>query len=294
MKKLLAIGVILLFLGMTISSSTGLYLEKQSIKSISSGNILYVGGNGTGNYTNIQDAIDDASDGDTVFVYSGVYNESLEINTSICLIGEGKTNTIIKSEFSIEILKNSVLISNFYIKNGMIGITCYPNVSNVVIDNNHIYTYVIGIFLMNSDGNIISNNLIDTSGNFGFYDIILSNSNGNIISENNLSGNNGIDLSYECRNNIISNNTILCKNNGLTLDTSFFNIIAKNNFIKNNLSISFINSSFNLLLGNYWDDWENKLPRPINGTRYSFLMKKTIHWIFFDWRPAQEPYDIEV
>jgi len=34
------------------------------------GNILYVGGDGEGNYTNIQDAINDAKDGDTIFVYS--------------------------------------------------------------------------------------------------------------------------------------------------------------------------------------------------------------------------------
>jgi len=30
-------------------------------------NILYVGGSGEGNYSSIQDAIDNASDGDTIF-----------------------------------------------------------------------------------------------------------------------------------------------------------------------------------------------------------------------------------
>ena len=40
------------------------------VKSVKvSGNTLYVGGSGPGNYTRIQDAIDNASDGDTVFVY---------------------------------------------------------------------------------------------------------------------------------------------------------------------------------------------------------------------------------
>mgnify|MGYP001636576991 CR=1 FL=1 len=39
------------------------------------GNTLYVGGAGPGNYTTIQDAIDDASDGDTIVVYPGIYYE---------------------------------------------------------------------------------------------------------------------------------------------------------------------------------------------------------------------------
>ena len=73
MRKIIALGIMLLFLGMTISSSTGLYLNEQSIKPLSSGNILYVGGNGSGNYSKIQDAINDSVDGDTVFVYNGTY-----------------------------------------------------------------------------------------------------------------------------------------------------------------------------------------------------------------------------
>jgi hypothetical protein len=45
---------------------------------------LYVGGTGEGNYSRIQDAIDDAVDGDTVFVYddSSPYYEHIRINKS--------------------------------------------------------------------------------------------------------------------------------------------------------------------------------------------------------------------
>ncbi|RLF45340.1 MAG: hypothetical protein DRN29_06910, partial [Thermoplasmata archaeon] len=61
------------------------------------GNILYVGGSGTGNYSRIQDAIDDANDGDTIFVYSNSspYYEHIIINKSINLVGENKNTTII-------------------------------------------------------------------------------------------------------------------------------------------------------------------------------------------------------
>ena len=89
MKKFLAIGIMLLFIGMTISSATGFYLEKQSTFTVLNGNTLYVGGSGPGNYTKIQDAIDNASDGDTVFVYNGTYYENVVINKSIDLIDIG-------------------------------------------------------------------------------------------------------------------------------------------------------------------------------------------------------------
>ena len=42
-------------------------------------NIIYVGGTGVGNYTNIQDAIDISSNDDTIFVYNGTYYENIEL-----------------------------------------------------------------------------------------------------------------------------------------------------------------------------------------------------------------------
>ena len=61
---------------------------------------LYVGGSGPNNYTKIQDAINDASDGDTVFVYNDSipYYEHIIINKSINLIGEDKDTTIIAAK----------------------------------------------------------------------------------------------------------------------------------------------------------------------------------------------------
>ena len=53
-------------------------------------NILYVGGSGECNYTKFQGAIDNATDGDTVFVYdiSLLYNESVTIDKSINFLAE--------------------------------------------------------------------------------------------------------------------------------------------------------------------------------------------------------------
>lgn len=41
------------------------------------GKTLYVGGSGPGNYTTIQSAINESSNGDTVFVYSGIYYDNV-------------------------------------------------------------------------------------------------------------------------------------------------------------------------------------------------------------------------
>ena len=41
---------------------------------------LYVGGSGPGNWSKIQDAIDNSTDGDTILVYAGIYYEDIIVN----------------------------------------------------------------------------------------------------------------------------------------------------------------------------------------------------------------------
>ena len=78
------------------------------------GNILYVGGSGPNNYTTIQDAINAANDGDTIFVYSGVYYENVVVNKSITLRGETVRPTIVGG---LNITANNVTLFSFRIEN---------------------------------------------------------------------------------------------------------------------------------------------------------------------------------
>ncbi|GAH12836.1 unnamed protein product, partial [marine sediment metagenome] len=104
-KKGLVVAVILLFFSVGVVPSTGLFNDDTTppVTTISfdppepDGITLYVGGSGAGNYTKIQDAIDDANDGDTVFVFddSSPYYENVMVDKSISLIGENKETTII-------------------------------------------------------------------------------------------------------------------------------------------------------------------------------------------------------
>ena len=87
----------------------------------SNGTTLYVGGSGPGNYTTIQSAIDNASDGDTVYVYTGIYIENIRVQKALSLIGEDKNTTIIdgnQEDCTINLVSEHVVIKNFTIIGG--------------------------------------------------------------------------------------------------------------------------------------------------------------------------------
>ena len=126
-------------------------LEKSSILS-SSGNTLYVGGNGPGNYSKINDAYNDANPGDTIFVYSGTYNEQITITKTIKLIGEDKdTTTLIYNHAHWEVIRiiaPGVTVNGFTIYNPNPDLVLYVNlfkganhttISNCIFYNNPLH-----------------------------------------------------------------------------------------------------------------------------------------------------------
>ena len=159
-----------------------------SIVIISSNNILYVGGTGPGNYTTIQDAIDNASNGDTIYVYNGTYKENIVIDKIVDLIAESQENVIIDGSNSgntIKIKENNVSISHFTIRRGGIGIYILRS-SNHTICNNKIIDNWEGIGLLRSSNTNITKNTI--SNNF-FEGINPVESSSVIIAGNTIVGN---------------------------------------------------------------------------------------------------------
>jgi len=216
MKRILTIGIILLFIGMSISSSTGFNVREQSIKPLN-GKTLYVGGSGPGNYTKIQDAIDNASDGDTVYVYddSSPYYENLIVNKSVTLTGENKDTTIIDGggiKDVVYVSADEVYISGFTIQNS--GCGTYPyyagigifSISNTITGNIISSNQGDGIYLNFSNNNIITGNTIVNNEKDG---IRLRGSDNNIITSNTIQDhhwNFGIGFYYSNSNTIIDNN----------------------------------------------------------------------------------------
>ncbi|KYK25397.1 hypothetical protein AYK24_05065 [Thermoplasmatales archaeon SG8-52-4] len=287
-KTILLLGIIILFILSTVSPLSFGYNIK---KSIVSNNVItfYVGGSGPGNYTKIQDAIDNTTNGDTVFVYddSSPYYENVMVNKSINLVGEDKYSTVIdgnKSGNCINIYTDWINISGFTIQNSYscridssCGIDIYSN--NNTIDNNIIKSNIYNGITIKGSNNTISCNEIY---NNYWYSIIITQCScnsiiNNIISGKYLHGSSGIGISYS-DNNTISYNNIkdfyyegisLWKsyNNNISynyikynqdyaigLDLCNNNYIIGNNISKNRYGIEFRRSCNNTIIGNNISD----------------------------------------
>ena len=98
------------------------------------GDTLYVNTTGSGGvYRSIQDAIDAASHGYTVFVFSGAYHEILAVNKTINLTGEDKDTTTVNGDLTI--MANWLNVTGFTINGKKDGIVIHE-VHNCSISNN--------------------------------------------------------------------------------------------------------------------------------------------------------------
>ena len=217
--------------------------------------ILNVGGTGEGNYSSIQDAIDNASDGDTVFVFddSSPYYENIIIYKSINLIGENKESTIIVDNYShsssaVTIKWINVTITCFTI----IGEATYNGIEinfdySKIFNNNIIAKEPINI--KSSFNSIIKNYL--EGGKYTSISMGSSDSFNDIIDNTITGGDDGIYL-IDCNDNNIINNRIKCEVSGIRLSESNENTISNNTMDKGGLCLQ--NSYNNIISDNYVND----------------------------------------
>jgi len=294
-KKWIIIGIILI-------STSAPTLADSTERSTISGNVLYVGGSGPGNYTTIQKAINASIDGDTVFVFqaSSPYNESLIIKKSIKLIGQN--HTIIMSENgtlnTIFIDHDSVIVHNFKFDYYSCSVPVilvenskFVNISHCVFHNQN-----YGLYFVNVSNSSIFSNLIESVGWYDGRTISLKESKGIMISNNMIdhyASFIGIDIMNNSDENLLFNNHLDYSvaphvfATGLRIFSGEKNRIIHNNFVCH--VYSNVHAYFSQ---NYWypqyDLRHYLLPFPkiIISRPYSLTT------INFDWHPAHKLYNI--
>lgn len=275
-KKVLGVVAVLVMIASGFGAIASADISSERNVKFSSA-IIYV----PDNYTNIQDAVDAASDGDMIIVRDGTYNEDIDVNKRLAIQSEnGSTNCIVQAANSDEhvfyVSASYVNISGFTITGATWGTTVMylDSVDSCNISTNNISNNgYMGIWLNDSSNNIltknnISNNLdgikfeLCNNNNTIIDNNILSNkwygidfwhfNNNNIITKNNISnnGNDGIWISSFSDNNTLTNNNILNNNGyGIWLDLSSNNIVTNNNVSNNAYGIKVV-SSYNVITNN--------------------------------------------
>ncbi|MCD6330764.1 MAG: right-handed parallel beta-helix repeat-containing protein, partial [Thermoplasmata archaeon] len=182
---------------------------------------------GEWNGTSIQDAIDNASDGDIIYVWDGTYIENVNVNKRVTIIGNG--SAFCKIVGFVKIDADDVTIDGFNITNsGNVGIYVSNGHKNIKIKNNTIgdikNNYAVGIDVsydcenITIEGNVIRNiNGTDPSSGYshgiilyGYYAKIsnVSIADNEIYNVTSMRAAYGITLHSYCKNVTIDGNKI--------------------------------------------------------------------------------------
>lgn len=270
-KKMVTYALFIIFFvsSMVISSvlNEDIIQSDNALNYINNGNILYVGGDGANNYTKIQDAINDAINGDTIFVYddSSPYYENIVINKSINLIGENRNTIICGNDSSsnnsigekvISVEANFVNISNFTITtrkseyldvdgifiwrdhvrisdcnfyNLRDAITCCggPSASDIFVSNCKFWGPLSVAVHTGEENNYVVSNC-DIEGGW----VVICGNNTTVL---NCIFHPGTIWISDCDNNKIMNNYI--EDGALKIDYSAFNILRNNTLVNSGLEL---------------------------------------------------------
>ncbi len=243
-------------------------------------------------YSSIQGAINNAVEGDTIFIKKGTYVENPVVNKSVSLVGEDRDSTVIDVTAGLKVQSNYVNITGLTIFDGYHGITVSAN--SCRISENKITDSQVGIALISAYDNVIAENTLESIGLSAA--IQLSYSNNNLIQYNYINScTEGIQLTGSTNNTVVDNrvsncqdvairllgsgvgkkwygpngNTIM-RNNisssgvGTTVYGANNNVISNNNYINNSVQFS-ANEDYYLTWGgsrsvntisrNYWSDY---------------------------------------
>ncbi len=239
-KALLKVNLLLIVL--SLGAFSVFMLREQARLGFCSDKVIVV----PDDYSKICWAVGNASEGNTIFVKSGVYPESLiVVDRNVVIVGENANDTIVDgggTQFIFYVRASNVVIENFTLQNtdpmSFSPAVYMYNVTNVAVKN------------------VITQNV--------FYGLQIRSSNLTKIMccQVSASFNSGIYLHEGSCNNTFSGNTIENNPTGILIaqPTSQFNKIYHNNFINNSQQIltfgglNYFDSGYPYG-GNYWSDY---------------------------------------
>ena len=287
MGKKLASEIILLLLIviLLIVSTSSLVIKIQPIKA--EPKTWTVDDDGPADFHTIQEAINAASDGDTIFVHVGTYYARITISRSVSLVGEERNTTVIDGNgvgTVILVIADNASIINFTVKNsGKVWHgSGYPP-SCISGDN---VNYV----------NIKSNTLTDAAVCIWFHSSSFVNIADNVIFNTSIAGIIGYSSSYIMMHQNLAYNCVLM---GLHLDGSSVNCNITNNVIINTLEgIEIEKSAGNFVIGNkLTDNNVSMVLNQCNGLNIFRENNMTRNWynlIVWGWDAASFMQDFDV
>jgi parallel beta-helix repeat protein len=228
--------VVAVFLYFILIASSMIFIDLavDYTPTVEGSNILYVNETGSGGaYTSIQQAIYLASEGDTIYVYNGTYNEKVLVNIRVNLVGEDANSTIIDGDGTGTVLR---IQPDFVNMNGF----TVTNAGHALND--------AGIELSFAQNCMVSNNIV-TNNRHGIRFHSASNNDvyGNTIFNNSFSGISAFSSSDQNR---IWGNNITNNLQGIHLYSNNANEIWDNSFSLNIYDIYIKESSGASLSGN--------------------------------------------
>jgi|GEM_PF-1052629 len=265
-------------------------------------------------YATIQQAINAANPGDTIYIKNGTYHEHVSVNKTLQLIGENNEASIIDGGSLGTVMTvnaggmfgsaDNTTIANLTVTNSgngtldcglMLNTADNCNITNVhAVANNG-----LGIWLSNSGHNTIEDTPVQNNGLTGIlvtagsennifnntvsnntYGIVVtSNSSGNFVVSNNVAESAwfGIDIVNSSKNSVRLNYIEESQRAGIMIEQSSDNLVYSNNVTDNNVGIWLNFSSSNTVRNN--DVQDNSLTGAwfANSSINSFLENDVAH-----------------
>jgi parallel beta-helix repeat protein len=205
-------------------------------------------------FQHINDALGNASDHDTVFVFSGSYHEHITVDKPLQIVGEDRLSTLIDAEnqgTAVAVHASEVTLSRFTVTGGG-----SEGVGGGVIIFEHY------------QNDVVSDNIICGNQHYG---VALFDCTSSIISNNTISDNQGVIIRGQATHHVFSGNIL--RNDTLVLDDTSNTLIWSNSFQRSGI-FQENGGSANTIEANSFDESCISLCKPM---RYIIVNNTFVH-----------------